>query len=82
MRTQKTGKEQIGKEQIGNGQIGNEHIPTLYTHYKFAREGTVRVQSKFRVQFKFAGNEQMPTKKKSMVKRLPQTLNLDGYGIY
>ena len=48
MRTQET-----GKEQTGNGQIGNEHIPTLYTHYKFARKGTVRVQSKF------AGNEQI-----------------------
>ena len=48
MRTQETGKEQIEK-----GQIGNEHIPTLYTHYKLARKGTVRVQSKF------AGNEQI-----------------------
>ena len=67
MRTQKIGKEQtgngqigneqIGKEQIGNGKIGNEHIPTLYTHFKLAQKGTVRVQSKF------AGNEQMPTRK-------------------
>ena len=35
MRTQETGKEQTGNGQIGNGQIGNEHIPTLYTHYKW-----------------------------------------------